>query len=313
LSEDLDRDQIKNRPALGKARKMVIWELVKKSFQEWNEDNAAQWAAAIAYYTVFSIPPLLIITLAIAGNFINVNVIQTQLVAQIQGFIGQQAAEYVKTLLESSRQSPNGFSASLISLIVLLAGASGAFFQVQHALNMMWDVPPEKTRGFWRTLKYHFQSFIIVLLIALLLLVFLIVNGIISVLISYLGGSSQNVLLAQAANLFSLFVLLTILIAVIFREVPDKVISWADVWLGAAVTAILFMAGRYAIGFYLSLSHSGSTFGVAGSLIVLLLWIYYSAEIFLWGVEFTQVFARRVGSRRAEPGRVGSRPTQTTH
>ncbi len=291
---------------------MVIWELVKKAFQEWNEDNAAQWAAAIAYYTIFSIPPLLIITLTIAGNFLDVNVIQTQLVAQIQGFIGLQAAEYVKTLLESSRQSPNGFSASLISLIVLLAGASGAFFQVQHALNIMWDVPQEKRHDFWRTLKFHFQSFIMVLIIALLVLVFLIVNGIITVLINYLGGSSSNVLLAQAANLFSLFILLTILFAVIYREIPDKLISWADVWLGAAVTAILFMAGRYAIGFYLSFSHFGSTFGVAGSLIVLLLWIYYSAEIFLWGVEFTQVFARRVGSRRAEAGRVGSHPTETT-
>jgi membrane protein len=275
---------------------MVIWELVKRSFQEWNEDHAAQWAAAIAYYTVFSIPPLLIITLAIAGNFMNVNVVQNQLVAQIQGFIGRQTAEYVKTLLESSRNSPNGLFASLISLVILLAGASGAFFQVQHALNTIWDVPPEKTHGFWRTLKYHFQSFIMVLLIAFLLIIFLILNGIIAVLIGYTGLGSQSNLLPQMINLFSLFIALTILFAVIYRVIPDKMISWGDVWLGAAVTAFLFILGRYAIGFYLSFSNSGSTYGVAGSLIVLLLWIYYSAEIFLWGVEFTQVYARRVGS-----------------
>ncbi len=291
---------------------MVIWELIKKSFQEWSEDNAAQWAAAIAYYTVFSIPPLLIITTAIAGIFLPANVIQNQLVAQIQGFIGRQPAEYVRTLLESSKNSPDGFFASLISLIILLAGASGAFFQVQIALNTIWDVPSEKTRGFWRTIKFHFQSFIMVILIVFLLIIFLILNAIITLLINYTGVSSQNKLFPQVINLFSLFITLTILFAVIYREIPDKLISWADVWLGAGVTAFLFMLGRYAIGFYLSFSHTGSTFGVAGSLIVLLLWIYYSAEIFLWGVEFTQVYARRVGSQRNEVRNMGSRTTETS-
>jgi membrane protein len=135
-----------------------------------------------------------------------------------------------------------------------------------------------------------------VLLIAFLLIIFLILNGIIAVLIGYTGLGSQSNLLPQMINLFSLFIALTILFAVIYRVIPDKMISWGDVWLGAAVTAFLFILGRYAIGFYLSFSNSGSTYGVAGSLIVLLLWIYYSAEIFLWGVEFTQVYARRVGS-----------------
>ena len=273
-------------------------ELVRETFNEWNNDNAAQLAAAIAYYTIFSIPPLLIIALAIAGYFFNADTAQNQLIAQLGGIIGPQTADFVKSLLVNSTPSSNSLIASTISIVVLLAGASGIFLQIQNALNTIWGVPKKQTRRIWLTIKNRMLSFLMVLAIGFLLLFFLILNTIISGWIGYLNGSSQNTLLPQVINFLFLFLIMTLFIAMIYRLVPDKEITWTDVWLGAAVTALLFLLGRYAIGFYLTISRSGSTFGAAGSLIVLLIWIYYSAQIFLLGAEFTQVYAKKFGSHK---------------
>ena len=279
-----------------KGRLNIIWELAGKSLQAWSKDNAAQLAAALAYYTIFSIPPLLIIALAIAGYFFNTDTAQNQLIAQIGGFIGPQTADFLKSLLQNSTQSSNGPLASIISIVVLLAGASGVFIQVQYALNKIWDVPQKQGRSLKKTLKDHFLSFLMVLAIGFLFLFFLILSAVISVLIGYMNVSAQNMFLPEVINFLVLFVMTTILSAMIYRVVPDKEITWTDVWLGAAVTALLFMLGRYAIGLYLTISKSASAYGAAGSLIVLLLWIYYSAQIFLLGAEFTKVYSRKFGS-----------------
>ncbi len=276
--------------------------LIRKTFTEWNEDNAAQLAAAIAYYTIFSIPPLLIIVLAIAGYFFNMDAARNQFIAQLGGFIGPQTADFVNSLLENSTPSSGSLIASVISIVVLLAGASGIFLQIQNALNTIWDVPKKQTHRILLTIKNRFLSFLMVLAIGILLLVFLILNTIISGWISYLNGNGQNIVLPQVINFFLLFIIMTFFIALIYRLVPDKEITWTDVWLGAAVTALLFLLGRYAIGFYLTISRSGSTFGAAGTLIVLLIWIYYSAQIFLLGAEFTQVYARKFGSHKRPEG-----------
>jgi membrane protein len=298
--EDLDRNTCStaNRGGAVKEKLPFIWEMLRKSYQEWRSDNATQLAAAIAYYTIFSIPSLLIISLSIAGFFINVNIAQNQLITQIARLAGAQTAEFISSLLVNSTRSSNGILASIISLVVLLVGASGVFYQVQHALNTIWDVPRELTAGFLKTLKNHFQSFLMVLTIAFLLLLFLILSTVMSILISYMNGGAQNRLFPEIINLLVLFVIITIMFALVYRVVPDKEISWTDVWLGAAVTAFLFLLGRYGIGLYLSISNSGSAYGAAGSFIVLLVWIYYSAQIFLWGAEFTQVYSRMCGSRR---------------
>jgi len=279
-----------------KERLNIIWELASKSFQAWSKDNAAQLAAALAYYTIFSIPPLLIITLAITGYFYNTDTTQNQLLAQLGGFIGPQTVDFVRSLLKNSTQSSNGAIASIISIVVLLAGASGVFIQVQYALNKIWDVPQKQGRSLKKTLKNHFLSFLMVLAIGLLFLFFLILSGVISLIIGYMNLSAQNMFLPEVINFLVLFVMTTILFAMIYRVVPDKEITWTDVWLGAAVTALLFMLGRYAIGLYLTISKSASAYGAAGSLIVLLLWIYYSAQIFLLGAEFTKVYSRKFGS-----------------
>ena len=276
----------------------IIWGLVSKTFQKWGDDNASQLAAAIAYYTIFSIPPLLIIALAIAGHFFNADTAQNQLIAQLGGFVGPQTADFVKSLLVNSTHASSGLIASIISIVVLLAGASGIFLQVQDALNTVWNVPKKQNHGLINTLKNRSLSFLMVLAIGFLFLVFLIMSAVLSVLIGYVNGGAQNTLLPEVINFLVLFVLISMLIAMIYRVIPDKEITWTDVWLGAAVTALLFMLGRYAIGLYLAISKSGSTYGTAGSLIVLLIWIYYSAQIFLLGAEFTQEYSKKFGSRK---------------
>ena len=275
-----------------------IWELASKSVQEWSDDDAAQLAAAIAYYTILSIPPLVIILLVIAGYFFKIDIAQNQLIAEIGDFVGPQTANFVKFLLINPTQSSNSPIASIISIVVLLASASGVFYQIQYALNKVWDVPQKHGRTLVNLLQNRFLSFLMVLAIGFLLLVFLILSAVISVFIGYMNGSAQNMFFPQVINFFVLFITTTILFGIIYRVIPDKDITWTDVWLGAVVTALLFILGRYVIGLYLTISKSGSAYGAAGSLIVLLLWIYYSAQIFLLGAEFTHVYSRKFGSHQ---------------
>jgi membrane protein len=273
----------------------IIWDLTRKSVQAWNNDNAAQLAAAIAYYTIFSIPPLLIITLAIGGYFFSTDIAQNQLAAQLERFIGPQSADFLKSLLDNSAPSSSSTLASIISIAVLLLGASGVFNQVQNALNIIWKVPPKHHHRIMGYVKKRFLSFMMVLAIGLLLLLFLILSAALSLLNGSMNPAGPWMLLPEIINFLTLFIMSTLLIAMIYRVIPDKEIDWAEVWLGAGVTAFLFLLGRYAIGFYLSINRSASAFGAAGSLIVLLVWIYYSAQIFLLGAEFTYVFSRKLG------------------
>lgn len=279
-----------------------VSELISSTFRNFSADNASQLAAALAYYTIFSLSPILIIVLAVAGQFYNGDAARTQLLAQISSYTGPDTANFIDTILENSGRSTDGFVASGISFVVLLLGASGVFNQVQIALNKVWGVPPNLHRNLASNLKKRLRSFLMVLTLGILLLVFLIVSTLASYLTEFLNGGIQNALLIQIMNLILLFVILTTMFAMIFRIVPEKDISWTDVGLGAGITAFLFLIGRLGIGWYLFLSKSGSTYGVAGSLIVLLIWIYYSAQIFLLGAEFTQMYARKFGScKNQEP------------
>lgn len=277
-----------------------IWKLLNKTFQEWSNDNAAQLAAAIAYYTIFSIPPLLIISLAIAGYFFDTATTQNQIISQISRLMDSDTADFVKTLLQNSTQPSERSIVSLISILVLLAGASGVFYNVQFALNKIWDVPQKSDHRFRHTLINHFQSFIMVLGVGFLLLLFLTFHAVLSLFIDRMNNNAQILFIPGLINLLVLFVLVTLLFAMIYRVLPDKRIAWTDVWLGAAVTALLFMLGRYAIGFFLSISKSSSAFGAAGSLIVLLLWVYYSTQIFLLGAEFTHLYSLKFGSQKEQ-------------
>ena len=281
----------------------VIWRLRKKTFQEWSNDNGHQLAAAIAFYTIFSIPPLLIISLSIAGYFFDTATTQNQLIAQVSGIMGSGTGDFVQSLLQDPAQPTERPIYSIISIVVLLIGASGVFYQIQIALNKIWNVPLKTEHRFRHILINRFQSFLMVLGVGFLLLLFLGISAVLSLLFNRSDNSAPIMFLPELINILVLFCLVTMLIAMIFRLLPDKRIAWSDVWLGAAVTSLFFMLGRYAIGFFLSISKPSSAFGAAGSLIILLLWVYYSAQIFLLGAEFTHLYSVKFGSQRKQDAR----------
>lgn len=272
--------------------------LVTQSFAEWSEDKASRLAAALAYYTIFSILPLLIIIIAIAAQVFERSLVQQQLVRQIATLVGQTGAEAIEAILENASEPEDSLLAAVVSIITLLLGASGVFGQLYDALNTIWEVQAKPGRGILGTVKDRFFSFTMVLGVGFLLLVSLIISTALQAFNELVSGILPSFLfLAQTLNFLISFAVVTILFALIYKVVPDVRVAWRDVWIGALVTAFLFAVGKWAIGLYLGNSTPGSTYGAAGSLIVLLLWVYYSAQILFLGAEFTQVYANKYGSR----------------
>lgn len=281
-----------------KLRKLL--DLLKETFKEWNEDKASRLAAALAYYTVFSLAPLLILVIAIAGSVLGEQAAEGQLVGQIRGLVGQDAAELISTAIEGSNRpgENSGLFPSLISIAVLLFGATGVFVQLQESLNTIWEVAPKPGRQVKGFLQQRFLSFGMILVIAFLLLISLVVSAVLAALNTYMSSLLPGVdFLWIVLNLVISLGVITFLFALIFKFLPDVEITWKDVSIGAFITAILFTIGKSLIGFYLGNSSFSSTYGAAGSLVVLLAWVFYSAQILFFGAEFTQVYARRYGSR----------------
>lgn len=276
----------------------AIWAVVRASFQAWADDNAAQLSAAIAFYTIFSIPPLLIISMTIAGNIFDTETAKVHIITQVGSLIGIQTGEFVKSILENSQQQFISPLASIFSIIVLIIVAAGFFYQIQYALNKIWKVPKKQDLSLFRTVKNRFISFLLILFIGLLFIIVLILSVFLSEFLGKAKGIIQNVFLLDLINFLVLFFTVTILFAIIYRVIPDKETSWTVVWLGATVTGFLFMLGKFGIGFYLKISNTGSAYGTAGSLIVLLIWVYFSTIIFLLGAEFTHVFSKRFSIRK---------------
>lgn len=275
----------------------TIWVLFKETFSEWSEDKASRLAAALAYYTVFSIAPLLIIAIAVAGLVFGQEAARGQLDNQIQGLVGQQSAELIQTMVESASKPTSGIIATVLAIATILFGASGLFGQLQEALNTIWEVEPKPGRGILGIIKDRFLSFTMVLGIGFLLLVSLVLSALLSALDTYLTDLLPgSIYLLQILNFVISFGVITLLFAMIYKILPDVKIAWSDVWIGAAVTSLLFALGKFLIGLYLGRSSAGSAYGAAGSLVILLLWIYYSAQILLFGAEFTQVYAKKYGS-----------------
>jgi membrane protein len=272
-------------------------ELAKRTFQEWGEDKVPVFAAALAYYTVFSLAPLMIIVIAILSLFFSQGQAQAQLIGQIQGLFGEQVASAVTTMIDARQQSGGNVLASIIGFVILLVGATGVFVQLQNALNHIWDVEPSAdSSGFMQLIRARLLSLGMVLIIGFLLLVSLVINTLLSALdgmLSNLVGDSG--VLLQILNSVISFGVIAAVFALMFKYVPDAKIRWRDVWVGGAVTALLFVVGKFLIGLYLGNSGVASSYGAAGSLVVLLLWVFYSAQIVLLGGEFTQVFAKRYG------------------
>jgi membrane protein len=265
------------------------------------EDDAPSLGAALAYYTVFSLAPLLTIAIAIAGFFFGKEAAQGQIFDELRGLIGAEGGKAVEEMVQSASARPTtGIVATVLSVFLLLFGASGVFGQLQTSLNAIWDIKPKPGRGLFGMIRDRLLSFGFTLVVGFLLLVSLLLTATISFVADWIGGLMPGTeALAQIFNLVLSLAMITLLFAMIFKFLPDAKIAWRDVWIGAFLTALLFTAGKFALGIYLAKSDVASSYGAVGSLIVLLLWVYYSSQILFFGAEFTQVYANRFGSRVA--------------
>jgi membrane protein len=279
--------------------------LTRETFSEWRRDDALTLGAALAYYTTFSLAPLLVVVIAIAGLVFGREAVEGRLVGEIQGLVGRQGAEAVQTMIASAgRHEEAGLVAAVLAVLVTLFGATGVFAQLQASLDRIWNVPPpERAVGIKAMLKVRALSFGMVLAVGFLLLVSLVLSAALAALDDYAGGVLPVFPpLLQALNFAVSFSLITLLFALIFKILPDVDVAWRDVWTGAALTALLFTVGKLLIGLYIGESGVASAYGAAGSLVVVLLWVFYSAQILFFGAEFTQVYARRRGSMQKRKG-----------
>lgn len=281
--------------------------LLKLSYQGWKEDRASRLSAALAYYTIFSMAPMLIIVIAITSLLWDAGVVRQQILNQIQGLVGTDGSDFIAGLITNTGTQAQGIFATVIGIVTLFFGALGVFNELHNSLNIIWDMEEEKPKGFLQTVKKviidRLLSFTMILGIGFLLLVSLVISTGLSAIQETIGNIFPfSELILQIINLVISIGVITILFALMFKFLPDAEIAWRDVWLGAFVTAILFSIGKTAIGVYLGNSSVGSSFGAAGSLILLLLWIYYSAQIFFFGAEFTQVYANHYGSKIVPEG-----------
>jgi membrane protein len=272
--------------------------LLKNTASEWIEDKCPELGAALAYFTVFSLAPLVLVLLAVFGFFYGNEQARLKITEQLQYFVDPSGLKVIKDISASTAKPASGFLATIIGLVLGLFGASGVFGQLQDALNTIWGVKPKPGAGLWGFIRARFLSFAMVGGICFLLLVSLTIEG----LLQGPGNYINNVLpgghfLALAVFFCFDLGIIILLFAMIFRFLPDAKIAWHDVWLGSSITAILFVIGKFVLGLYLGSGAAGSAYGAASSLITLLLWIYYSAQILLFGAEFTQVYANTYGSK----------------
>lgn len=278
--------------------------LVRATFGKWSGDKALRLGAALSYYAVFSLPPLLVIVAGVAGMAFGEEAAQGRLVEQFRGLMGEQGARIVQTVLASGNGPGEGFVAAVLGMLALLLGATGVFAELQDALNTIWGVRPRPGRTLRDVVRIRALSVALVVSLGFLLLVSLVVSTLLAAfgnrLASITGLSGAVALVAHAVHFVVSLGVLTFLFGLIMKVLPDVRIGWRDVGYGAAVTALLFTIGKSLLGMYLGRSGAASAYGAAGSLVLVLLWVFYSSQIFFLGAEFTCVYARRRG-RRIEP------------
>lgn len=285
-------------PVLPRSTSVVkaIWRLMRAAADGWFEHQASRTGAALAFYTVFSLAPVLTLSIAIAGFFFGDAAARGEIVDQIKGLIGQEGALAVQAALQNASKPGAGFIATVMSIGTLLIGASTALAELKSGLDQIWDVPPERRAGFWYFVRTRLLSFGLILALGFLLLVSLVISAALTALGRFWGGEHVLSLLLSWINFLFAFMLVAALFATIYKMLPSVRIAWRDVTIGSLVTALLFTAGKFAIGVYVGNSTVASTYGAAGSIIIILLWVYYSAQIMLFGAEFTRAFAYRYGS-----------------
>ena len=274
----------------------ALFELFRDAFKEWGEDKASRLAAALAYYTIFSIGPLLVVIIAIVGRIFGRDAVQGEIVGAIGGVVGNEGATMIQNMIASASDPGGSIIATIIGTATLLLGASGVFGQLKDSLNTIWGVMLKPGASIMATVMRNFLSFTMVLGTGFLLMVSLVINAALAALGDLVKDALPGgPLLWQLLNYGVMLAVITLLFAMIYKVLPDVKIAWSNVWIGALVTALLFLLGQIALGFYFGLSDPGSAFGAAGSLVLILVWIYYSGLILFFGAEITQVYARRHG------------------
>jgi membrane protein len=280
----------------------TILGLLKRTALEWYEDRGSRLGAALAFYTLFSLAPVLIIVIAIAAMAFGQEVAHAQIIQQIESFIGRDGTKAIQVMLENASQRSSGVITTLIGLTTFLFGATIVFSELQDALNIIWKIPPKPERGIVIGLiRDRFLSFVMVLGIGFLLLVSSVANAVLAAIVQIFGDIlPHQVYFLRAANALFSFGMVTLLCAMIYKVLPDTRIAWGDVLIGAVATSLLFTVGKFLIGLYLGYSSIMSAHGAAGSLVAVLVWMYYSAQIFYFGAEFTKVYAARRGLKSAQ-------------
>lgn len=288
------------------ARRLKI--VLIESLTSWIDHRAASKGAALAFYTLFSVTPILILAIAIAGYFFGAEAAQGEIVAQVEELAGPNGALAIQALLAAARDPSSGLVATLVASIFLLLGATSVFAELKGSLDELWGIEKPGKSAFGVLLRTRLLSFSLVLVLAFLLLVSLVVSAGLAMLERYAHGmlGDSAMVMNVIASLVS-YVVIAVMFAVIYKTLPDAPLSWRDVWIGAALTAGMFSLGKFAIGLYLGNSGVASSFGAAGSLIALMLWVYYSAQIFFLGAEFTRHYALWFGSLQQERLRIEER------
>jgi membrane protein len=276
----------------------AVWQVLKETGTAWDEDNVTRLAAALAYYTLLSIAPLIILAVAVTGLAFGEDAARQHIAGELSSVVGPSAATAIESIAKNAHTPGTGVISIAVGLLVLLFGASGVFGELQSALNTVWDVAPKPGRGIWGIVKDRFFSFTLVVGVAFLLLVSLVLSA----ALTWMGEVFEHALPGGAAvwqvlNFCISLGVVTAMFALMFKTLPDVHIKWRDVWVGAAVTAGLFTLGKFLLGIYLGGAGVASAYGAAGSIIALVIWVYYSAQVLLVGAEFTEVYARRFGSK----------------
>lgn len=274
-----------------------LFNLLKHVFKEWGDDRAPVLGAALAYYTIFSIGPLLIAVIGIAGLVLGPDAASGQIADTLKGFLGDDGAKTVQSIIAGASKPTDGIIATIIGSLGVVFGAMAIFGQLKNALNVVWDAPKKKGGGIADTIFANIAMFALVIASGLVLLLSLAANAVIATIQDIAGPILPGgPIVWQILNYAVSLGLITLTFAIIFRTLPDVSIAWKDVWLGSFITSLLFVVGQILIGIYLSISNVGSAFGAAGSLVVILVWVYFSAQITFLGAEITQVYANMYGS-----------------
>jgi membrane protein len=280
-----------------KKRYLLFMMILKSSWTEFMEDNAIKLSASLAYYTIFSLAPMLIVIISLTGIFLGKQAVEGQLFEQIRNYVGDAAALQIQSMIGDADVIKEGLKATVIGIVTMLIGATGVFSEIQSSINYMWGIKPKPRRGYLKYLGNRLLSFLILVGMGLVLILSLLVNSIITSFSKRINELFPffPTEFANSVNSVFIFVILCLLFFVIFKVLPDAIIAWRDAVIGSLFTTILFMIGKWGIGYYLGYISLGSTYGAAASLVIILLWIYYSAIIIYFGAEFTHMYSLHAG------------------